>query len=226
MRSVIVSLAIVAAAAGAGRTQAPSSPDLQKGAALATQGNEKGAAPCAQCHGPQGGGDVNGPFPRLAGQFAPYMLKQLQDYASGAHPNDIMTPIAQALSDEERQDVSAYYANLDTPLPPPPKMDAAAERRGRELAALGSAPAFGGTTAVQACGNCHGPAGLGEAPLYPRLAGQLAGYAEAQMIAFKSGARKNDIAAVMREIAAKLTADDIAAVSRYYESVRPLAATR
>ena len=46
------------------------------------------------------------------------------------------------------------------------------------------------------------------------------------MIAFKSGARKNDIAAVMREIAAKLTADDIAAVSRYYESVRPLEAAR
>jgi cytochrome c553 len=213
--------------AGTVSAQAPSPPDPQRGSTLVTGGNQNGAAPCSTCHGPIGGGNPDGPFPRLAGQPAAYLLKQLQNYADGTRPNDIMTPIAQALSEQERQDASAYYSSLNSPSPPAAQLSPDLEKRGRELATVGIASVGNGALGIQACGNCHGPFGTGEPPLYPALAGQWAGYASAQLEAFKGSTRKNDIASVMREIAGKLPPEDIEALSRYYESIRsPNQATR
>ncbi len=224
MRSTLIPTAFVAAClltGGGAQSQAPQAPDPHRGATLAAQGNQNGAAPCSQCHGQAGEGNSTGPFPRLTGQSAAYLLKQLQNYADGSRPNDIMTPIAQALSGQERLDAAAYFAGTQSVLPVPAQMHSETEKRGRELATIG-VPAIGnGTVGIQACGNCHGPAGIGEPPLYPRLAGQWAGYASTQLSAFKAGTRENDISAVMREIAGKLTAEDIDALSLYYESIRP-----
>jgi cytochrome c553 len=201
--------------------QDAAAPDAKAGETLASQGSPNGAAPCSQCHGQKGEGNPDGPFPRLADQAAPYLFKQLQNYADGSRPNDIMTPIAQALSDKERRDAAAYYAGLRSP-PGPAKEAADLEKtRGHALAAMGVADIGNGVIGVQACGNCHGPSGAGEPPLYPRLSGQLSAYATAQLKAFKSGTRKNDVSAVMREIAAKLSDQDMDAVAKYYESIRP-----
>jgi cytochrome c553 len=59
------------------------------------------------------------------------------------------------------------------------------------------------------------------APLYPRLAGQYAAYATAQFEAFRGGSRKNDVGAVMRDIARNLPDEDVTAVANYLESLRP-----
>src|SRR5687768_15426054 len=75
--------------------------DLEAGRAVVVGGNESSVTPCFMCHGLDGVGDSAGPFPRLTGQAAFYMYKQLIDYASGARPNDVMTPIARALTDAQ-----------------------------------------------------------------------------------------------------------------------------
>ena len=70
----------------------------------------KVAERCQACHGPDG----NSPsplFPRLAGQYADYLLKTLEDYRSGERDNAVMKAFAAQMSDEEMEDVSAFYAS-------------------------------------------------------------------------------------------------------------------
>jgi cytochrome c553 len=212
-----VPAAALALALGANAVaQQAKAPDPARAQQLVADGNPNGAAPCGQCHGADGKGDPSGPFPRLAGQAALYLYKQLNDYASGARKNEIMGPIAQALSDQERQDAAAYYAGQTAPYGEPSSPAKADLALGRRLATVGSAG-----QRVQACGNCHGPAGVGEPPAYPRLAGQYASYAQAQLAAWKQGQRANDTAGVMREITGRLTDDEVNAVSAYFEAQRP-----
>jgi cytochrome c553 len=194
---------------------------VQRGHDIVEQGTASGALPCSQCHGMNGAGNGTDAFPRLDGQSAYYLYKQLTDYASGARQNEIMSMIAQGLSDAERQDVAAYYGSqafTDT-LPqqqPPQQADAQALQIGRTIVNVGM-PERG----VQNCSNCHGPNALGLDPAAPRLAGQWASYARAQFQAFRDGTRKNDIAAVMRDISHRITDPEIEAVSAYLEASRP-----
>src|SRR5690606_10563826 len=67
---------------------------------------------CLRCHGREGAGDPSGAFPRLAGQGAWYLYKTLHDFAAGRRQNDIMTPIARTLADEEMRALAAYYSAL------------------------------------------------------------------------------------------------------------------
>ena len=71
---------------------------------------------------------------------------------------------------------------------------------------------------VPACAACHGPNGAGIPVQYPRLAGQWGEYNEAQLIAFRSGTRKNN--AVMSAIASRLSDAEIKAVSDYAAGLR------
>src|SRR3546814_1012185 len=77
------------------------------------------------------------------------MYKQLLDYASGARPNAIMSPIAKALTQAQMEDVSAYYASIeDAPYFPPPEVDGLTLQHGGRLSAVGSAE-----KGIQACVN-------------------------------------------------------------------------
>lgn len=67
------------------------------------------------------------------------------------------------------------------------------------------------------CLACHGLNGIGIIPLYPNLAGQKAEYLEAQLLAYRSGERKNPI---MQPMASSLSDADIKAVAAYYSSLR------
>jgi cytochrome c553 len=222
----LVVLGLLVASAPVGRAQpdpfAEREPDINQGRFVAVGGFIEGrnggrAMACMQCHGLDGAGDAAGAFPRLAGQSAWYLYKSLRDYASGARPNDIMTPIARALSDVEMQDVSAYYASIENaPYPPPPRVDAEALQRGGALNAVGSA-----RLGVQGCVNCHGPGGRGLPPSFPYLAGLSANYLEHQMHLFADGTRRTDPMGVMELIARSLTPEDIRAVSLYFASLRP-----
>lgn len=171
---------------------------------------------CRACHGIDGGAEPAGAFPRLSELGEWYIYKQLHDYASGARPNEIMTPIAQALDEAEIRAVAHYYARQRAPFRPRLDADPLLLQRGGAVAAVG-APERG----VAACTFCHGAQGEGMAPTVPPLAGQAGPYVQLQLQLFRSGARGNDVAAVMRDVAAQLSNEEIEALSLYYASLQP-----
>jgi len=173
------------------------------------------AATCQACHGVHGEGMVDGAKPRLAGQSAHYLDKQLRDFASGARDNAIMGAIAKGLNDQTRSRLAAYYASLPLPAPLDHSAATAAQAgRGHQLAIEGAEG-----RRVQACNNCHGPDGSGVALSAPALAGQLATYLAAQLKLWQQGGRKNDAGNLMSSVASKLDEADIAAVTSYYASL-------
>ncbi len=87
--------------------------------------------------------------------------------------------------------------------------------------ALGTAAqtreAAAGRQKAQACAVCHGPAGLSNAPDAPNLAGQPALYIATQLKAYRSGARRHEVMAVM---AKPLSDDDIAELAAWYNAIK------
>ena len=73
-------------------------------------GAEK-AKTCASCHGATGNDSLDDTYPKLAGQHPEYLAKALHDYKSGARPNAIMAGFSAGLSDEDIDDLSAYFAS-------------------------------------------------------------------------------------------------------------------
>lgn len=69
------------------------------------------AAMCVSCHG-QAGISPNELWPNLAGQKKTYMAKQLTDFKSGKRTDPVMASFAKMLSDEDIQNVAAYYSSL------------------------------------------------------------------------------------------------------------------
>jgi cytochrome c553 len=211
----------VAAAASIGAAWAVDSPpespsrqpDLGRGAIIAAQGAAAGVPACAQCHAYNGGSDGSGAFPRIAGQSASYLGKELHDYASGVRLNAVMAPIAKALSSEDVANVAAYYASANAPYLPLASPSPALIKRGEQLAKVGDA-----ARELQSCDNCHGPGGAGEPPAIPYLAGQYARYIAFQLTMWKRGFRNNSPDA-MAEVAKRLDTQEIAAVAAYFQQV-------
>jgi cytochrome c553 len=191
-------------------------PDLEAGRGVVVGGEDASVTPCFMCHGLDGVGDSAGAFPRLTGQAAFYMYKQLIDYAAEARPNDVMSPIARQMTEPQMANVAFYYSVLDASYARPPAVLPQVLARGRKIAEEGLPEAD-----LQACNLCHGKDGAGDPPLFPYLAGQYAPYTELQMQLFKRGVRSNDPLGVMRDIAERLSDDDIRAVALYFEWLRP-----
>lgn len=191
-------------------------PDFAAGRAVVVGGEESTVTPCFLCHGLDGAGDSAGAFPRLTQQVPFYMYKQLVDYASGERENEVMSPIARAMTEPQMENVSYYYSRVSAPYLSRPEPEPEVLARGRKIAEDGLPEA-----GVQACNICHGREGGGNPPLFPYLAGQYALYTELQLRLFRQGARHNDPLGVMREIAEGLSDEDILALALYYEWVRP-----
>lgn len=189
-------------------------------AAIARQGNGKGAAPCMACHGDDGGGQAAAGNPRLAGLDAAYLQKQLEDFASGARVNPVMQPTANALDADERHALADYYSKL--PLPPTlAKPEAALPPADSVGAMLASRGDWG--RGVPGCVQCHGPGGIGVGAHFPPLAGQPAAYIAAQLKAWQNGSRHNDPLQLMQHLSAALSASDIEAVAGWF-AAQPLPA--
>ena len=77
----------------------------------ATLGKAKVEQVCVACHGLDGVG-IDPTYPKLAGQYADYLVQALMDYRSGARKNAIMAGFAATLTDEDIANVAAYYATL------------------------------------------------------------------------------------------------------------------
>jgi len=197
--------------------EAPDDDLLELGRLVAMGGAENGGSgmACITCHGGAGAGDGSGAFPRLTGLPGWYSYKQLNDYASGTRPNQIMSGVAQRLTEREREAVSAYYGAMRADhVPTLGVIDQGLLQWGGQLAAVGSAE-----KGIPACVNCHGPQGTGNPPSVPYLAGQYADYMAYQLELWKDGMRDNDAMNVMSAIAQKMSTEDMRAVSEYYARV-------
>ena len=197
--SACLLLAASATVAGAAEaTPAAAKPDLAKGQATSTN-------VCAACHTNDGsrGSPAN---PILQGQHPEYLVKQLTEYKSGQRANPVMSGMAAALTPDDMKNVAAFYAG---------KQAKPGFAKNKDLVALGEKIYRGGIAdrSVPACAGCHSPSGAGIPSQYPRLAGQHADYTEAQLVAFRSGARKNS--GPMTGVAAKMNDREIKAVADY-----------
>jgi cytochrome c553 len=196
----------------------PTAETIAQGRTIARQGAAGGAvASCLSCHGENGEGQAPTGFPRLAEMPAWYLFKQLNDYAGGTRPNEIMTPIAQQLSAGQREAVAVYYSlSRAAPTRQEGSADQAQLRHGETLSAGGLAE-----RGIPGCANCHASGGVGIVPSVPALAGQHAEYIAAQLRLWKDGTRANDPMHVMKTIADKMTDEDIEAVAAYFSRLAP-----
>lgn len=170
------------------------------------------SATCAACHSADGN-SVNPVWPKLAGQHASYIVKQLKDFKAGNRVNAQMTAMVAPLTDQDMEDIGAYFASQKTTL----------GAANPELIELGEKLYRAGDSenGVAACMACHGPNGAGNpAALYPALSGQHATYTDAQLKMFKTEERSNDANKIMRTIAGPMTKQQIEAVSEYIQGLR------
>ncbi len=165
------------------------------------------SASCAGCHSADGNSAAPN-FPKLAGQYESYVVKQLKDFRDGSRKDPLMSGQAANLSDEDMADLGAYYesqllkANVADP----------------ELVSLGKRLYQGGNVdkGIPACMGCHGPNGGGNpAAKFPALAGQHDAYTLKQLEDFRSEKRDNDMNAMMRDIARSMSKYEMKAVSSY-----------
>ena len=174
-------------------------------------GKQKSAA-CATCHGADGN-SVNPAWPRLAGQNQRYLIEQLEGFKEGDRKDPLMTPMAMILSGQDMADLAAYYEAQESGHG---EADLALVPLGQKIYRAGVV----GEAIIPACYACHGPNGHGVAPAgYPALGGQHAAYTEAQLRAFRSGARRTDPDQQMRNVAARLSDEEIIAVASYLQGL-------
>ena len=169
------------------------------------------AAVCAGCHGADGNGGADPLWPKLAGQDADYIAKQLADFKSGARKDPIMSGMAAPLSAVDMKNLGAYFASLKTR--PGAARDAQLAKQGEKVFRGGNA-----SMGVSACMSCHGPSGHGIPPRFPKVSGQNVPYTQKQLLAFKAGARTND-GETMTRIAFRMSEQEIKAVSEYMAGV-------
>lgn len=169
---------------------------------------------CTACHGPEGN-STNAMWPNIAGQNAPYLLAQLQSFKDGSRQDPLMSAQAMMLSDQDMADLAVYFESL--PGAVQSVKDASTVSRGEALYRGGDSD-----NGVAACLACHGPSGRGNpAAKYPALQGQHADYTAKQLSDYASGARVSDgKTRIMRDIAGRLSKEDIAALSSYVQGLR------
>lgn len=169
---------------------------------------------CAACHGANGN-SISPLWPNIAGQSAKYIVAQLKAFKAGKRTNPLMTSQALLLSEEDMTDLAVYFETLP-----------AAAQAVADPALISRAEALfrGGNTenGVAACIACHGPTGRGNpAAAYPALNGQHAAYTAKQLNDYATGARQSDGAKrIMRQIAERLSADDIEALASYMQGLK------
>ncbi len=172
------------------------------------------AATCMACHGLEGNSS-NPTWPNIAGQNAPYLLAQLQAFKDGSRKDPLMDPQAALLSDEDMVNLAVYFENL--PAAAQAIADASLLHKGETLYRGGNVE-----DKKTACLACHGPTGRGNpAAKYPALKGQHATYTAKQLHDYANGDRTTDgKTRVMRDVADRLSDEDIAALSAYIQGLK------
>jgi cytochrome c553 len=176
----------------------------------AAQGNaERGAKlayTCLGCHGIESYRNAYPSYrvPKLGGQKAAYLVAALQGYRDGSREHPTMQAQASSMSDEEMQDLAAYFSSVAN----------------ETVAAGGSETA--GLEAASTCIACHGQNGISVSPNWPTLAGQHEDYLRHALNQYRDGTRKNP---VMAQMAAPLSDEDVKVLASYYSRLKGLETT-
>jgi cytochrome c553 len=155
---------------------------------------------CLGCHGIDGYRNAypNYTVPKLEGQHPEYLSAALHGYREGDRSHITMHSQAETLSDQDIADIAVFFA-------------------GKPLTTSGK-PQGTVPKAAALCTSCHGQDGIAIAPMYPSLAGQHIDYLARAIDEYQTGGRKNPI---MKGFAANLSAQDIAAITKYFSSQTP-----
>lgn len=191
------------------------------GSALAAGGDPEAgklkAAVCSACHGADGN-SINPIWPKLAGQGAPYQMRQVMAIRDGHGRVNAeaatMVPMIANVSDQDLEDIAAYFA---TQVSTVEAAEPGLAEAGRRLYRAGDPERN-----LPSCMSCHGPAGRGNSlAAFPQVGGQFAAYSAKQLRAYRDGSRTTDPAGMMQDIAKRLTDADIEAVSEYLSGLHP-----
>lgn len=186
--------------------ESPASIKMRAGSGDPVAGKEKSQL-CQGCHGEEGH-STEPLVPKLAGQYAVYIAKELRNYQSGVRTHQIMNAMAATISDEDLADIAAYFA-VQT------KMKGAGSENpvGKKIFQKGNISKM-----VLGCINCHGVNGKGLTPntsLFPVIGGQQKEYIRGQLINFQKGDRTNSPNGIMNKIAKNLSDAEIEALADY-----------
>lgn len=187
--------------------------DPESGQQLSMKGDGSGA-PCMACHGPNGEGNAAGAFPYIAGMNGQYLYRQLKAYQTGERNNAVMSMNIDNFSEQQLQDIAAYYASLDKPTSTANNANSELIQQGERLVNVGDWDNY-----IPPCSTCHGPNNRGVNENFPGIAGQHASYIKQQINAWKSGNRKTDKVQLMEAVAKRLSDEQIEAVSAYLASI-------
>jgi len=171
---------------------------------------------CQGCHG-EDGNSIDPLVPKLAGQYAKYIAKQLRNYQAGLRTHQIMNAMAATISDEELSDIASYFANQ-------PKMQGKEQpkmqgkgpvenEQGKNLFLKGRISKM-----VVACVNCHGVGGKGLTPntsMFPVIGGQHKAYLLKQLLDFKKDERFNSPNSIMNRIVRSLSNEELDILAEY-----------
>jgi cytochrome c553 len=182
-----------------------------KGDAVAGQGK---SAICTACHGVDGNSAVPN-WPKLAGQHEKYLVRQVTLIKSGDRQVPEMLGIVPSLSDQDIEDLAAYFASQEVT---PGVADETKVTLGERLYRAGNAE-----SGVPACMSCHGPAGEGN-PLagYPALAGQHSVYTNKMLTGFRAGenyGQDDAPSGIMNGSASELSDEELEAVASYIQGL-------
>lgn len=166
---------------------------------------------CQGCHG-ENGNSVDSAIPKLNGQFAKYISKQLHDYQSRARIHKIMNAMAATINDDDMADIAAYFAGQS-------KMQGLGHENkdGENIYLKGTT-----SRTLIPCIRCHGVQGKGLTPttaLFPVIGGQNKEYLRKQLVDFRDGNRTNSPGGIMNKISQSLTDAEIEALSDYLSNI-------
>jgi cytochrome c553 len=211
LKSLFVAMLAISSVAHAAEEKKAVKADPAKGETIYTNGDAaRNIAACVSCHGAAGNSTIV-QNPKLAAQHEAYIYKQLVNFKGAERSNPIMSPISKALTDDEMKNIAAY---LDTQKQKP------GAAKNKDTVEFGKKIYRAGISEknVPACAGCHSPNGAGIPAQFARIGGQHQEYTSAQLVNFRSGARKNS--PQMVTIAKRLSDDEIQAVSDYIAGLR------
>ncbi|MFT5838245.1 MAG: cytochrome c553 [Flavobacteriales bacterium] len=169
---------------------------------------------CGACHGVDGNSAI-AMNPKLAGQHANYLAKQLREFKLASQTggkegrnNAIMNGMSAALSEQDILDLAAYFSGQES----------TSSETSQDSVEQGNKLYVGGDLqrGITACIACHGPRGNGTSLSgFPDISGQHSDYIASQLKAFRSGDRANSLNGMMADIAKRMTDEDIEVISSY-----------
>jgi len=169
---------------------------------------------CGACHGVDGNSAIS-MNPKLAGQHANYLAKQLREFKLASQTggkegrnNAIMNGMSAALSEQDILDLAAYFSGQES----------TSSETSQDSVEQGNKLYVGGDLqrGITACIACHGPRGNGTSLSgFPDISGQHSDYIASQLKAFRSGDRANSLNGMMADIAKRMTDEDIEVISSY-----------